>query len=601
MAGPSCAGDASFDVSFDTDSDDDFYGFSATDVELVQQRIRRDQSGELPTLIRDSDDDTIDYEWGDNESEVESSDDNSEQSSPAQQWTGNLVDPPDFPFVDVVGVDNAEQCRTMTAVQLFGLFFTDYLLRLIVTETNRYDDQSMETAPTRGRKAMAWHDLTMPELKTWLGLMITMGVVQKKGRIGEYWSTHWLTQTPAFCETMPKTRFLQILRFIHFVDNQDTSIDKTNKMWKIQPVIDYLNKRFRSMYHPRRELSIDETMIKFKGRLSIKQYIKIKPVKWGIKIFTLAEAKTGYVLNLLPYVGKRVDTDVGKTTQTVLDVGKHHLGKGHWFFTDNYYTSVELMTKLEQQKTLSCGTVNSNRVGLPHDMKKTNAVVKKLKRGESLKRMKGRMLAVTWKDTRVVNLLCNIPGCLGDADVRRRDKNNGGVEVTVSRPRAIEMYNEFMGGVDLSDQRVSTYRRHVKSLTWYLQVFFHLMHLSSVQAYLLHRELHPESKKSQLNILLELTDGLIAGRRFVQKAGRSSAPPPTDVRFNRNLEHAPYKHDTQSKCVVHTRRVDTVYGCNVCKVRMCPYPCFHRYHYMPDYTYDDPLKAGAAQARKRKR
>ena len=180
--------------------------------------------------------------------------------------------------------------------------------------------------------------------------------------------------------------------------------------------------------------------------------------------------------------------------------------------------------------------------------------------------MKGRMLAVTWKDTRVVNLLCNVPGCLGDADVRRRDKKNGGVEITVSRPRAIEMYNDFMGGVDLSDQRVSTYRRHVKSLTWYLQVFFHLMHLSCVQAYLLHQQLHPESKKSQLNFFLELIDGLVAGRTFVKKAGRSSsAPPPTDVRFNRNLEHALFKHDTQSKCVVHSRRVDTVYGCNVCE------------------------------------
>ena len=580
MAGPSCAGDASFHRSFDSDSDDDFFGFSTSDLEESRQRIRQGNWGELLTFIRDSDDeDGVDLEVHDRTSEVESSDgqpsdddDSSGESAPAQQWSSaNLVDPPDVPFVDanIVGVDNAEQCTPMTAVQLFGLFFTDYLLRLIVTETNRYAGQSMETPSTRGRKPMAWHDLTMPELKTWLCLMITMGVVEKKGRLGEYWSNHWLTQTPAFCETMPKTRFLQNLRFIQFVDNRDASNDKSNKMWKIQPVLDYLNKRFRSTYHTRRELSIDETMIKFKGRLSI----KIKPVKWGIKIFTLAEAKTGYVLNLLPYVGKRVDTDVGKTTQTVLYVGKHHLGRGHRFFTDNYYTSVELMTKLQEAKTLSCGIVNSNRIGLPQDMKKTNAVVKKLKRGESLKRMKGRMLAVTWKDTLVLNLLCNVPGCLGDADVRRRDKKNGGVEITVSRPRAIEMYNDFMGGVDLSDQRVSTYRRHVKSLTWYLQVFFHITHLSCEQAYLLHRELHPESKKSQLNFFLELIDGLVAGRTFVKKAGRSSsAPPPTDVRFNRNLEHAPFKHDTQSKCVVHSRRVDTVYGCNVCKVRMCPYP-----------------------------
>ena len=145
---------------------------------------------------------------------------------------------------------------------------------------------------------------------------------------------------------------------------------------------------------------------------------------------------------------------MGKTKQTVLDVGKHYLNKGHRYFTDNYYTSVELMTKLQAKNTLSCGTVNSNRVGLPKDMKKACPSVKKLKRGESLR---GRMLAVTWMDTRAVNLLCNLPGCLGDADVQRRDKR-GGAEITVSRPCAIQLYNSFMGGggVDLSDQRVST-------------------------------------------------------------------------------------------------------------------------------------------------
>ena len=457
----------------------------------------------------------------------------------------------------------------------------------------------MAKPPKRGRKHTEWSDVTIPELKTWLGLMLAMGIVQKKGRLGEYWSTHWLTQTPGFNDTMPRNRFLQILRYLHFVDNEDVSIDKTNKMWKVQNVLDYLNKRFRAAYCPRRELSIDETMLKFKGRLSIKQYIKIKPIKWGIKIFTLAEARTGYVLNLLPYAGKREDTGVGKTTQTVLDVGKHYLNKGHRYFTDNYYTSVELMTKLQAKNTLSCGTVNSNRVGLPKDMKKTCPAVKKLKRGESLKRMRGRMLAVTWMDTRAVNLLCNLPGCLGDADVQRRDKR-GGAEITVSRPCAIQLYNSFMGGVDLSDQRVSTYWRHMKSLIWYLQVFFHLLQLSGVQAFLLHAEMHPAAKESQHKFFVKLIDGLIGGRTFTQKRCASNVPA-GDVRSNRMLEHAPVKHDKPSKCAVHTRRVNTMYACGVCKVRMCPVPCFHRYHYMHDYAYDDPQKAGAMLARKRKR
>ena len=198
-----------------------------------------------------------------------------------------------------------------------------------------------------------------------------------------------------------------------------------------------------------------------------------------------------------------------------------------------------------------------------------------------------------------MNLLCNLPGCLGDADVQRRDKR-GGAEITVSRPCAIQLYNSFMGGVDLSDQRVSTYRRHMKSLTWYLQVFFHLLQLSGVQAFLLHAEMHPAAKESQHKFFVKLIDGLIGGRTFTQKRCASNVPA-GDVRSNRMLEHAPVKHDKPSKCAVHTRRVDTMYACGVCKVRMCPVPCFHRYHYMHDYAYDDPQKAGAMLARKRKR
>lgn len=115
-------------------------------------------------------------------------------------------------------------------------------------------------------------------------------------------------------------------------------------------------------------MRIDKTMHKFKGPLSIKQYVKIKPVKWGIKLFTLAEAKTGYV-NILPYASRREDTDVGKTTQTVLYC-QNYLHKGYWVYMDNYYTSVELTEKLVEKWTLSCGKVNSNRFGLPADMKR---------------------------------------------------------------------------------------------------------------------------------------------------------------------------------------------------------------------------------------
>ena len=153
----------------------------------------------------------------------------------------------------------------------------------------------------------------------------------------------------------------------------------------------------------------------------------------------MSKTTTGYVLDLLPNTGKRAETAMSKTAQTVLDVSRHFLNLGHHFFFDNYYMSITLTHELVAN---CCGTVNVNRVGLPSDMKKTRAVVKRLKRGESLKQMRGDILAVTWMDTRSVNLLCNLPDCLGDADVQRRDKRTG-AEITINCPKAIELYKSY--------------------------------------------------------------------------------------------------------------------------------------------------------------
>ena len=44
------------------------------------------------------------------------------------------------------------------------------------------------------------------------------------------------------------------------------------------------------MYNPHKDVSIDEAMIPFKGRSSMKQYMPKKPVKRGFKICMRADA-----------------------------------------------------------------------------------------------------------------------------------------------------------------------------------------------------------------------------------------------------------------------------------------------------------------------
>ena len=45
---------------------------------------------------------------------------------------------------------------------------------------------------------MAFEDLTVPELKTFFGLLLSMGIVQKRGKTATYWSTHAATSTPLY-------------------------------------------------------------------------------------------------------------------------------------------------------------------------------------------------------------------------------------------------------------------------------------------------------------------------------------------------------------------------------------------------------------------
>ena len=54
-------------------------------------------------------------------------------------------------------------------------------------------------------------------------------------------------------------------------------------------------------------MSVDEAMVTFKGRSTLKQYMPLKPVKRGIKVWALADASNGYISNFKVYTGKDGD------------------------------------------------------------------------------------------------------------------------------------------------------------------------------------------------------------------------------------------------------------------------------------------------------
>lgn len=83
---------------------------------------------------------------------------------------------------------------------------------------------------------------------------------------------------------MSRERFEILYKFLHFVDNTGYQ-NSQDKLFKVRPLIDLLVNNFQAVYKPGCKLVVDESMVPFRGRLGIKQYIPGKANKYGMKIY----------------------------------------------------------------------------------------------------------------------------------------------------------------------------------------------------------------------------------------------------------------------------------------------------------------------------
>ena len=161
-----------------------------------------------------------------------------------------------------------------------------------------------------------------------------------------------------------------------------------------------------------REVSVDEAVKKFKGRCLFKQYIKGKPVRFGIKIFCLCCSATSYLFNAIFYIGKSdilPAKESSITKETVIQLMQPLAGKHHQVCMDDYYTCLPLFKELASMQILATGTVRTNRKGLdPYvTMKKSEEKALKKNPGSTRFSSCGRYVYVSWFDKRPVYMLSN--------------------------------------------------------------------------------------------------------------------------------------------------------------------------------------------------
>eukprot|EP00731_Ephydatia_muelleri_P003137 Em0001g3137a len=100
----------------------------------------------------------------------------------------------------------------------------------------------------------------------------------------DYWSTSWPFENRAISAAMTRNRFSLLMKFLHLNDKSNyTKRGEAghDRLYKLRPFFDAIIANCKQAYIFAQELSIEESMIKFKGRLGFIQYNPMKPIKWG--------------------------------------------------------------------------------------------------------------------------------------------------------------------------------------------------------------------------------------------------------------------------------------------------------------------------------
>ena len=122
-------------------------------------------------------------------SEVEDeSDENDESGSESEgdeavEWTDRLHNIHLEDFTSPVGI-TFEIGNEARELDVFKKFFNDEILNVIVRETNRYARQTLA-----GEALDKWQDVTLQEIKAFLGVSVVMGV-NILPSISDYWSSN---------------------------------------------------------------------------------------------------------------------------------------------------------------------------------------------------------------------------------------------------------------------------------------------------------------------------------------------------------------------------------------------------------------------------
>jgi hypothetical protein len=276
--------------------------------------------------------------------------------------------PVDF-FLNMFGRPNQSKSNSETLDRLLEST-NEYILENLDAEKGRPPARKVGGRP-EGARAGPTADrddgyVTQAGLLTFLGLNMLMGY-HYLAELSLYWAQDPDLGLGIVQQSMTRDRFKFISKHVAITSPEDLSISneergKPDPLGRVRWLINHLNLRFKDCRQAPRVQSIDEGMVKFKGRSSIRQSVANKPIRKVFKVYKRCDSK-GYTYRFEVYQGMRASENheaqaTPSTENMVLYLCRSLRKKGHIVAFDRFFSTVPLIDRLHEAGINAVGTID---------------------------------------------------------------------------------------------------------------------------------------------------------------------------------------------------------------------------------------------------
>lgn len=275
---------------------------------------------------------------------------------------------------------------------------------------------------------------------------------------------------------MSKNRFNFLINNLRFDDKSTRAERKAaDKFAPFREFWELFELNCNKYYTPSEYVTVDETLLSFRGRCSFRMYLPSKPDKYGLKIISACDAKTYYFLGGIPYLGKEITTEsneLSTPTRYVVKLTQSIQGSNRNVTTDNWFTSCELAKELTKRKLTLVGTMRKNKKEIPPYFVNTKGTP--VMSSRFIYDPEKMMVSFTPKKNKVVILLSSF-------------HDTGVIDEETGKPEIVLFYNMTKGGVDVFDQMCHSESTTRKTRRWPLRYFFGVLDFAGVNAFVLYK------------------------------------------------------------------------------------------------------------------